>query len=722
MAETDFLIALAADAFIYAPLFIAHQARLFEAHVDLAVIRKAPTDRFAPMAFAKDIQGVFEDRDHRPLVIVCDPMHANVYNQTHRKSGTELTVVGTLLKSPACWLFDGLDTKQLIAHIQEQKPLRIKTHPRGMTADTLTRWLLTQNAVAAELIEKLLDPAQHPGGELDYFRDLEEEYVIGHAAVSVDLLTMQQIEKNNPDRGIRYDFSTNPDFQEYLMTALVASRDACSAFGDVIKRILIGINVAFDMMKSDIELCADLLVLHYKNRDASIASERLLGAKRLDPIGEIGDFDEETLRAAFIDRLIKTNAYPAIAFDGQDDLRELLRKTVAAYCNVHEDKLRAEPRLSVKELSDSIDTLIGSRRPTISVSDISKVFSSVVGQSSRERLAHEPVHSQTKKTVDWIEKMAENGVPVYEWLVVGQCACVDGERRRLLMEGVNKLYEHWGAVQNSKSPYTALICSPPRTGKSSFVKDLREEIGRRFGKIGAYIEQDVGECSSPEEFKNRLDGKIEAAASNISVKSPAIVFVDEVNKILGGEYVFNKLLGYLDGAKGKGPYIKLPSGNQVDRVSLFWFFAGAWPTCNDARKQLSRNPRLAGAEPGNGGADFNGRLHNNFDLPGCDNAFEKVAKCLAFIDPTERSRIAAIEAHLVLFLTDVRFSGSADIDLKVKELLKRAGGENTLRLSHTWDESLRRSFERKYDGWLEKLPNTAIRIQWEKRDSVSVGK
>jgi len=101
MSEDNFLIALAADSLIYAPLFIAHQAGFLNASVNFAVMRGFKTDGFAALSFAKTLQEMLSDRQYRPLLVACDPMHANLYNRTFRLSGIEVIVVGILLKKPA---------------------------------------------------------------------------------------------------------------------------------------------------------------------------------------------------------------------------------------------------------------------------------------------------------------------------------------------------------------------------------------------------------------------------------------------------------------------------------------------------------------------------------------------------------------------------------------------------------------------------------------------
>jgi hypothetical protein len=237
------IIALAADTSLYAPLYIAKEAGFFgDVPVVFGKLKRSAPQHVAlqPQSLPQARSATFLDRhvqavwqgyrhDKSPLLTICDPMHALLHNlRPGRKSETFL--VGAILARPACWFFDGVSSFDVfLSRLRSDKSRRIRTHPPGMTADTMIRWILLKRAgFTLDEIAGLIEPVGEPGEELDAFATGSGTSIThkrGDGAVSINLIEMRQLEERSEGRlGICKDFSAM--MPNYLMTGIVVGEEA----------------------------------------------------------------------------------------------------------------------------------------------------------------------------------------------------------------------------------------------------------------------------------------------------------------------------------------------------------------------------------------------------------------------------------------------------------------------------------------------------------------
>jgi hypothetical protein len=626
MSKVEAVVALATDSIVYAPLFIAAEAGFFDdLPIHFGVIRSVDGEDHVSRA-VKSIWKAFASPELRPLITVCDPIHALLYNWLNRDSMYRQAIAGTLLKSPACWVFDhDHNLSRILRLVKSGKLAKVKTHPRGMTADTMTRWILLQRGRVAESdVDEMVDNQSTPGAELDDFR--KPERWRNAAAVSVDYPLMYELQTTSFKKmriceGIQRD----AELRQYLQTVILTP--TASLPGDVHK-VQRGLHIALDLIAQNPEQAAAWLQRHYMGRlkqSVSLPSYLVPLANDVNvtsfPIGHLRAFLESGVFAPMFRHV---------------DLKEALDHTWNIYQHANRRKLdeiaadyqQERPRRA----SEWLKRFKQPRRVNFSQRTIRRLLYRLSG-----RAIGEPLSEHTSLVRDWLRSLGGKlMLPAYSAVEFYLCAS-DDIRYRLKAVAQN-FHGTLSNRQQSGRPYVVGLFGNSGAGKGAFVSALRRLLEREQS-ISNYAEITLGKLPRPQLESCILD-IVNRLGPSASAARPLLIFVDEVNKYWDSYRVF---LDYML-AHRTAEVVEA-----VDLRNIAWVFAGTIAADPEAAVNV-----LLNMSNESGGPDFAGRLSGTVMpvLPDLGDPLERVLRALMIVggDVHAFPKPAEIEALALFWL------------------------------------------------------------------------
>jgi hypothetical protein len=607
MTEPDAIVALATDSIVYAPLFIAAEAGFFDGlPVRFGVIRSASGEDHVSSA-VRAIWSAFESAVSPPLVTVCDPIHALLYNWVTKTGDHRQAIAGTLLQSPACWVFDhDHRLSRILKNLGTERLPKIKTHPRGMTADTMTRWLLLKRGRIEESeLDRVIENQTTPGAELDDFGEQHHWHRL--AAVSVDYLRMHELQAESAKiiricEGIQRD----SELRRYVQTVLLAPINSPAERVGKLQR---GLHIALDLIAHDPEQAAGWLQRHYVRRTARavalppylipLGNDPSMGAL---PIGRVKAF----LTSGVFARRIR-----------RGDLKDQIDQTWNIY-----------RRANQKQLQD-LANRYGNETPR-NGSQWLRPFEPRKRATLTQRTVRDLLFRLTASTIGG--KLSEHALRVADWLkglhghltlsayaAVEFYLCADGERRQRLREVAEGFAAKRADRQRAGRPYILGLFGGSGAGKGAFVSALRRRL-QRVQEVSGYADITLGSSFPRSELETRISQVLATIMPLATCDRPSLFFVDEVNKWWDSYKVF---LNYLEA--------KTPSGSGLhgDLKNIAWVFAGTVAPDGDAAINVMRHMSHDSGAP-----DFAGRLQSGAvlaTLPDLSDPLERIIRVMMMI-------------------------------------------------------------------------------------------
>ena len=221
-------------------------------------------------------------------------------------------------------------------------------------------------------------------------------------------------------------------------------------------------------------------------------------------------------------------------------------------------------------------------------------------------------------------------------------------------------------------PDNYLLLADPGAGKSFFVKQFCGELNRRLDGHVAFLERNLSAYSGMNQaFTDIIMDAVSALLSNRHV----LLFIDEVDTQLDGEYMFQRLIAPMNG----DPFFFLQKQLSFVEKNLVVFFA------------LSRKPdEISSAQKW---PDFLSRIPNNhkISLPNFSCPIERIYRAVATL-PRGKFPVTKVQAAALLYIAIRPWSSSRELEqalefAKLKshgeeDIIKVQGEDNILELAH----------------------------------------
>jgi hypothetical protein len=710
------VIALAADSPLYAPLYIAQAAGFFANNsVQFGVFRRNPRQEKhtgkgsrkngarSSALLEEEVQTVWKAfaETSRPLLTVCDPMHALVHNLWPGKR-RRISLVGGLIVRPACWFFDSVATfEEFLQRLRLEKHAVIRTHAPGMTADTLTRWMLfNKGRFALQDVERVMDYVASPGQELDAFDGTIKKLRGAVGAVSVDFARMLQLQESRPSQfGICEDFSHM--LPDYLMTGILVDEAIQPEQVEIVKQILCGINLGINVLMDDPDRAFELLVYHYRMRvnadNFAVAKCEYLQA--LDPV--MGEDNAARSLKPIIHDLASVGLYPPCVYSFA--MREALEVTWKIYRQAHEDILPELCNSSCPEDAGALPV-----RETLTLIEEKRVLTSLSRSFARKNSLLAP-HPDVEKVVNWIKSL-QGVLRMSDFQVFDRFICGNKKRLGELRTAFDRIQTMSNAAILSATPAAFCIFGEPGSGKDTFARGvLQSMISKQALQSGPYV--NVFGLREMKDVFASLDQQFKKCEGQ-EIHKPIGVFINEIDK-LKDDAIFGKFSPYIlvDAAELKKRGI---SPTLVKRT--VWIFCGTLLGERDAVKR-----RIVAAI---GGKDFWERVGDEqvFTLRKPSDPIEQVMRFVAVActnpeNEADPNRPLNISPSLLLWCAVQDFSKRENRDINrlmyCGRLMMNQRTDRCLKEVDTLTAGEMVVFHEMYRDHIASLPTEPVKIEYD---------
>jgi len=695
----EHVIALAVDSHLYAPLYIAQEAEFFGTEqVAFGTLNMPPPTQVPVNGRVRDaayldqqVDAIFAPFDNDPpcLITVCDPMHALLHNS--RPGGPRVHLTGALVVKPACWVFNcNSRFDRVVAELRNGTSLI--THPPGMTADTLARWMLRANEVPFDDINRIVQPIQ-PGEELNRF---ESGLAAGEtcAAVSLDYASMSRLQTEHHRRfGICFHY--DKVLESYLMTGLLVRQADLDTARDDIACVLNGVQLALELLRNSPRAAFVLLKQHYARRATEDPSEAILERKYLQPLLPPKPFNDLHLR-----RMLETCAHCYSASVVPTNMADALARTWDIYSDVQSDII---PRVAgVNAALDASALPLGG--PAYADPVRVRALSNLCLVHGERRIG-QVKHPDTNKLMRWLSTLRELRASSFQ--AVGRFLVADPDQLRSIrgfVADVKKLVKN---IKQTANPPAFLIVGHSGSGKDRLVAELVAEL-QAEGLIGADFSVNIAQSKA-----DNLSDIVDTIATRLknNQKRPIAILVNEIDKRRDAVYS-----PFLPAINVDSSWLEKSQLTDLAARRTVWFFAGTLSgSRNSVAEMLRRKPRETAAP------DFLERVGERhiISLEAMSGPIQNLWRYIAagFVKETRaRWRVTPelMTAELVLQLATTKMKENRDITraMELARAIMVKDKRRWLRSDDIFRPTEVAAFRTTYAQEVDQLDRRTVKLKW----------